>query len=361
MARDPEKAVLRVVDESPPKPQEIVRLTSKEGIVIRSEPVPLQAPPERLEPEEHATEEKRTHEPDQEALVDVELAPLALEESWESSSRSSKPVAWGWFALFGLAIAGGVLWSISHLEQNKDTPLAARSQSIETLDKEIREREAAELTVNRILDCVRAYCTADSIDKLVAVSRHPERVRPLMEEWYGRKPLKPEQFESLNLLQPVTLENKGSFWMVSCTMNDGGKRHLLLEQQDDGSERVDWETEVCYQPMDWDRYATERPAGSMDFRVRITPDNLFSHEFSDSDRWACFRLKTLKGEQVLFGYVERNSDEGIKLIKLLEQGRDHETAVLLRISVPVGLKSPSGVVIEKLMSPRWTYVEPPGT
>lgn len=361
MARDSEKPVLKVVDETPVKPQQVVRLTSGDGAVARTVPVPTVAPLTRLEPVDRGHEEKRTHEPDYEALAETEVAAVALEETWEDGHRESKPLPWGWFALFGLLIAGGAVWSVVHLESNKSTPEAARSQNLQALDLEVRERAEAEATVEKIMKTVRAYCEADSIESLCKVVRHPARVRPLMEDWYRTHPLVASRFATLDLFQPVTLESKGSFWMVSCTMQDDQKRHLLLEAEEGGVARVDWETEVCYQPMDWDEYARTRPPGSMDFRVRVEPDHLFSHEFSDSRRWACFRLKTLKGDRVLFGYIELASEEGRRLVRFMEQNEKREAALLLRISTPTGLKSPNGVVIEKLMSPRWTYVEAPDT
>ncbi len=361
MARDFEKPVVRVVDETPPTPQEVVRLTSDGGAVTRTVPLPVPSTMTRLEPAERTTEDKRTHEPDYEALADNEVSQVPLEETWDKEDRESKPTPWGWFILLGLTIAGGAVWSLANLQSNKATPEAARSEDLKTLDQEVRERQEAEATVNRITESVRLYCEADSIEKLEKVVRHPERVRPLMEQWYQQHSLKATRFLSLDVLQPVTLENRGSFWMVSCAIEGNRKRSLLLELGDEGMARVDWETEVCYQPMDWDEYAKTRPQGSVDFRVRIEPDQYFSHEFSDSRRWACFRLRTLKGDQVLFGYIERASEEGQKLIGLLTQSGNKEIAALLRISTPTDLRSPKGVVIEKLMSPRWTYVEPPGT
>jgi hypothetical protein len=36
-----------------------------------------------------------------------------------------------------------------------------------------------------------------------------------------------------------------------------------------------------------------------------------------------------------------------------------KTNLILRLMVPEGLQSRRGVVIEKVMSPRWIYLEPP--
>ncbi|OYU99291.1 MAG: hypothetical protein CFE26_25925, partial [Verrucomicrobiales bacterium VVV1] len=121
----------------------------------------------------------------------------------------------------------------------------------------------------------------------------------------------------------------------------------------------DWEAEVCYQPMDWDLYCQEKPTGSFDFRVRILEDNYFSHEFSDSNKWACYQLSTLQGNEVLYGYVNRQSPVGHQIMELQQANKGKQVSVILRISRPTDLKSPRGVVLERLMSPRWSYVTPP--
>lgn len=362
MAKDFEKPVLRVVDEALPQPPKVVRLTSQDGVVMRDAPLLLPVPlPERLLPEERSTEEFRTHEPDYEALAEEELISQPLEETWSEQNRESNPAPWGWFALIGLLICGGVVWSMVHLQRHQYTPEAARTQAIQTFDQHEQERGTALTTVERITATVRSYCEADSIEKLSAVARQPLRVRPLMEDWYAWHPLTCSQFLTLDLFQPMTLDRQGSFWIVNCTMKDKVVRHLLLEELPDQTVQVDWETEVCYQPMDWDRYVKERPAGSMDFRVWIVADSLHSHEFTDANQWTCYRLTTLHGDLSLYGYVRRESDAAKSLLQITQQNGTSQTPVLLRISTPTDLKSPLGVVIEKLLSPRWSYVQPPGT
>lgn len=359
MARDPEKAVLRVVEDSPPRPQEVVRLTSTETGVTRTPAAPASPPLARLEPEERTTEERRTHEPDYEALVENEVAALPLEETWSDENRDTKPVPWGWFALIGMGCIAAVAWSITSLVESHQVPQAARTKAISSFDREEQEQAEAEATVDRIMACLRTYLSAPNLESLLPVVRHPERVRPLMESWHQSHALKPTKLESLNLLQPLTLENRGSYWLVSCTTADGNKRRLLLEESDGGMVRVDWESDVCFQPMDWDQYCREKPGGSFDFRVRISEDKYFSHEFSDSERWACYQLRTLQGDQVLYGYVNVQSPAGQQIRALQQANSGKEISVILRISRPIDLKSPRGVVIERLMSPRWTYVTPP--
>jgi hypothetical protein len=112
--------------------------------------------------------------------------------------------------------------------------------------------------------------------------------------------------------------------------------------------------------MAWDEFVRERPAGhSMDFRVYVERDHFFSHEFADPNRWACFRLTALDSEETLFGYISTDSAELPKLAGLLDGGGGTRASVVLRLHIPEGLASRRGVVIEKLIAPRWIYLDPP--
>jgi hypothetical protein len=90
-------------------------------------------------------------------------------------------------------------------------------------------------------------------------------------------------------------------------------------------------------------------------------DTFHSHEFADSSKWNCFRLTASGAEATQFGYSRVNDEVSRELLELIKRNRYRKTSVILRLSIPEGLQSRSGVVVEKLMSPRWLYVDPPDT
>jgi hypothetical protein len=62
--------------------------------------------------------ELRTHQPGIEVLIENDAAnPELLEKGWGEASEAKNPIPWGWFALIGLAIAGAVIWSATHVRQ----------------------------------------------------------------------------------------------------------------------------------------------------------------------------------------------------------------------------------------------------
>jgi hypothetical protein len=85
----------------------------------------------------------------------------------------------------------------------------------------------------------------------------------------------------------------------------------------------------------------------------------FSHEFKNSDHWLCFRLTALDSEETLFGYMSVDNEDARKLLNLVEANAGGRTSLILRLGIPEGLQSRRGVVIEKVISPRWIHLDPP--
>jgi len=181
-----------------------------------------------------------------------------------------------------------------------------------------------------------------------------------MDAFYKAQPIPANRVLRTGQLQPLTLDNRADFWMATVELADRSARNAIVEILPDGEPRIDWETLVCYQPMAWDRFAAERPEGtSLDFRVYVQVDNFHSHEFADSQQWQSFRLTALDSEESLFGYAEANGEVATGILGLLSQNQGQRTPLILRLGVPEGIQSRSGVVIEKLLSPRWMYVDAP--
>jgi hypothetical protein len=158
---------------------------------------------------------------------------------------------------------------------------------------------------------------------------------------------------------PQPLDNYHSFWGARIQHKSGKFHTLYLEEGSDGTVKIDWETAVGYQPMPWDDYARQRPAGDREFRVIARPDTFYSHEFADSDRWLCLRLEAPYSEEILYGYVERDRPLAQLLESHFRRLGGGSSQLILRLNAPAGLNSPRGVRIEDLRSIRWIYLHDP--
>lgn len=357
------KAQLRVIEEDVPS-EEVMRLDGagkapKEIARIALPQVPEAA--ERLESEGLEDIGRRTLEPDIDAILDGEEFEENLEQKWAAEAER-KPVPYGWFVLILLVLAGLVISMIvnSHESPGQEQVEQARQASVESEEDDAEEDLEALALVERIEGTMRDFLAADSIDKLLPLVRDPERVEPLMGKWYAKNSFAESEFVRLKVFQPLDLVGR-SFWLLTCGLKGEPDISALVEQWPDGSVRVDWETQVCYQPMPWDQYVAERPdKEAMNFRVHMKPDfdALYSHEFAEEERWMGFVLTAKGSDEYLIGYVERGSALGDQLLEAARAVRGRTMAFYLRLRVPEGAASPRGVLIEGVVSDRWALIEP---
>jgi hypothetical protein len=367
MAREEKRIELKPVDDSPQVKPAVIRLHSDESGTrakpIRINEMPVEPPKvsQRLEMPAREDYDSRTHQPGIEALIETDMAnPDFLEQEWGKESIHQRQIPWGWFVLIGLIMAGGVIWSLSGGKEAEAKAVEVRKEAASVLEHDAKEDEEAGQLIDKINAATRKFFETTDAGQLADLARQTERVRPLMEAYYGGKPIPPNRFIRTRSMQPLTLDKRTNFWMESVELADRQQHNLIVEILPNGEPRIDWETLVCYQPMKWDDFATGRPEGkSFDFRVYVEEDNFFSHEFAESEKWNCFRLTTRDGEETLFGYAKVDSPISQEILGQLNQNRGRTTSLILRVNIPEGLKSRRGMVIEKMISPRWLYVDPP--
>jgi hypothetical protein len=368
MAAGKKQFKLKMVEEGPPPPDAVIRLGKRK--IRQKNPIPrLEVQPEfarpsvRLDPPVIETGEIRTHQPGIEAIIENPWSTFVNpEQEWgeESSESNGIPIPWGWFVLVGLLLTSAVVWSLIGVKNAQSQARRIEDATESLLGNRQREAVDASRLVDRIETVTRSFFAASQVDDMIPLVRQPERVLPLMKKFYQDKPLLGNPVVNMIQFQPLTVDNRADFWLVSVLLKNGTKQDFLLEVEKSGAPRIDWETLVCDQPMPWNQFVQERPTGvSLDFRVYIENDNFFSHDFADSNRWDCFRLTTLNGEEALFGYTPSGGDLSQQLRRYIEQNGGNRVTMIVRLMVPEGTQSRRGVLIEKLIAPRWIYLDPP--
>lgn len=306
----------------------------------------------------------RSHEPGIETLIDSPAGPAqGLEQTWGSESSASSRIPWGWFALLGLILSAALVWSLTKVDKSQEQAKIIEQSANTTLTKDQESiREATEL-IETIEKTIRQYFKANTIEERLEFVRHPERVKALMETYYGEQkfPLVSEPVVEIISLQPITLEKLASFWMANVTLQRSKGHDLIFEVLKTGEVKIDWETLVCYQPVKWEDFVMQRPSGqSLDFRIYIEQNDLFSHEFADSSRWNCFRISTLNSDEIVYGYSEVGSQVSKDILAQIAENSGQRVALILRLEIPDGLQSRQGTIIEKVISNNWIFVKDPG-
>jgi hypothetical protein len=370
MARDEKRVELRTVDDEVVREPEVVRLYNHETVPRQrqEEPVRLgprepQESPCRLAIADRSELELRTHQPGIEVLIEPAVYnPDLAEEAWGGNSKRRFPIPLGWLMLIGAAGVFAIVWSLTKLKTSEVQAHTIRAETENVLAREETEENEARKLIERIENTLRVYFDSSHVDMLARHVRHPERVTPLMREHYAKHPLAHNPMKFIRVLQPLTLEGRGNFWMASVALADGRRVNVVIEIDVLGEPRVDWETQTCHQPMPWDEFSKLRPPGrSMDFRVYAERDNFHSHEFEDTEKWLCYRLTALDADETLFGYVAAGSEAARMLEEATSIKPMGRASLILRLAIPHGLQSRRGVVIEKVVCARWLYIESPDT
>jgi hypothetical protein len=359
---DPEPK-LRVIDETTEEPAEMVRLGAGGVSVETVERLPgrkEKVAPARLEGEARENFDGRSVEPGVEAILDQPGVAESVEQPWGVSDSRLVGLPYGWFVLILMALVAAGVWSLRAMRYGEIKVEIDHGAIREQVAKDVDATQEATQLVERVEEVVAAYLRAETIETILPWVRHPERVRPMIEEAWKIEPKQRLKYERMTLFQPANMERK-AFWVVRAEVEEGEMQSLLIEQTGESEVKVDWETHVWRQPMPWNEYFANRPdSGALDFRVWAVPDQFFNHEFSDARRWKCFRLTAKGSEEHLFGYALAGSEECQEMETLCQSAAGQKASLLLRLRIQEGSVSPRGVVIERVVAPRWAIVDDPG-
>ncbi len=361
MAKEKDKVELRTVDENPQESPRLYRL-HKDAVEELEEHPAVRAggrllPGARLAVASRDELKTRSHEPGVGSLIEGETA--GLEEDW-NDVVAGRRIPQGWFVLVGIAFAAGILWSLIKVGNSDERRSGLASEAKTILEKEKQSEMDAEMTVASIEKAVGGFFDSRSVDEMLRYVRQSDRVKPLMEKYYSSRPIKPTRVYAISGMDPLTIENRGSFWLVTCDLEDPQDSRLVVEVESSTDAKIDWETYVCYQPMDWDEFVDTSPDDyTGDFRVYVNADNYFTQEFADSEVYDSYRLTALNGEELLYGFVDKRTEIGQTMRRLVEENDMSPTPMILRLEVPGNMQAKRAAVIRKLVSPGWMFVEPP--
>ena len=310
-----------------------------------------------------ASQEEGAFVPDV-AKVEEEDVYVDIEEA--SASRFLKIPALGWFVFFGVMICIlaivflKVFQSPSLVEETLElrAEILANKKEAEKEDQKVEDQQSTRRLLEQITLCVKGYFIADQIEQKLNYVRQPERVKLLMEKHYQDHPMKTGEFRQFEKYSALDIEGV-PFVYAKVRLENGDSHDVLLEQLDDGSFRLDWESHVHYQPITWDEFVRQRPAEPMVMRVAIKPDSFYAYEFRDNQKYDCYQLRARNSNEYIFGYVVKGSELSIQLRQFFMRSRRvtelKAEPMILQLRFPQDGVSKNCVYIERLMAPRWVF------
>lgn len=236
---------------------------------------------------------------------------------------------------------------------------AAQDRARKKVELAQQEQIEARNLVSKLTSALSQYSSATTVEEKLLSARQPERVRPLMEGYYETRELSP--LSGAKLIGQYTLPIKSlSFVVLSASFDDAPNKVFLAEVDNDLNVRIDWVSDVCFQPVDIAQYIAEKPSEAVDLRIFANPDNFYVYEFSDSEKYQCFKLTFRDNDEILYGYTERNSLTGKKLQEHFQIARRHgkrnPEPLSLKVRFLENSMSERGVFIEEFIAPRWANI-----
>lgn len=268
-------------------------------------------------------------------------------------------------ALFVLAGAGfvlllglGIFLSLGGRNRDRlESQQIAARESLRTTEQELEEARAI---VKSLTTALEKYTTATTIEEKLEVARHPDRVAPFMRDFYSKHEMEPLSGVTLTSQYTLPIESR-SFVVLTGSFPDGNNRVYLAEVDNDRKVTIDWESDVCYQPVDLTEFIERKETKPTDLRVFANPDNFYVYEFSDSEKYQCLKLTFRDSDEFLFGYIERDNPDHNRLFKQFQASRStgsiRPEPLLVSVRFLEGGRSERGVLIEEYIAPRWAYID----
>lgn len=272
----------------------------------------------------------------------------------EGLDGGGRVIPMGWFYLLGLGMLGVVVWMGLQIFSGNGEPagLPPNGRGAESNEQEARERAAAHFT--QMEEVVSAFLAADTIEERLKYARHPQRIRPLMEEYHRGREIKTYTFEQVASYLSASL-SKRPFIALSVRTKEDEALPVLVEDHEEGL-LVDWESFVCYNPMSPEEFLEVCPTEPVKMRVYASFDHFYAYEFAEESEYICFRLEFRDFETPVFGYVRRGTTVEQKFREVFgPQGGNLRKPLILSLRFPEGGKGKRSVVIDDIESTLWAY------
>ncbi len=340
---------LRIVDENEP----ITRLDNK--------PTPNQ-PRERKKQIRPSKEDIAIKK----SLEEQEFEPSSTETTAEIETLTPPPnplrIPPLVFVLFGGAffvlLGFGIFMAMGG--RNRDGRFALQEKARENIETSQQEIRVAQNIVRSLEEAIQKYTSATTIEEKLLFARQPKRVEPLMRKYYSTHEMKPLSGSELISQFAFPLKTR-SFSVLTVSFDDGTENIYLAEINNDLSITIDWESDVCYQPVNIAEYILNKPTDPVTLRVYARPDNFYVYEFHDGEKYQCLKLTFRDSDDVLYGYIDRENKASQKIFNSFSQTynkkRSNYEPLLINARFLENSTIQNGVLIEDILATRWAYID----
>jgi hypothetical protein len=208
---------------------------------------------------------------------------------------------------------------------------------------------------SRIEAVVRKFFTATTVAEKAASSRDGARVQSLMAVYYQKHPMTTGQWQGIGWVLPM--DEPGHRLAYAQTLFTGTDPVcVIIEESEDGTFLVDWESSVRYSEIDWKDFLTRRPDQPTLFRV-IASKPADYIKAKDAQGQEVIELKHPAEQGTVYAYFNRDDPQFRSLLEQLELGNWTNVPLTLRLCYPGTTASSRRVRITGVEGKGWIILQ----
>ncbi len=283
--------------------------------------------------------------------------PKGLEKLWLGASRAASWVLIGLGALIFVGLIAGAIYLVRSHDSPPEPVASTTSQDVRPAFTSLSEGDAAARVVE-------GFLAASTVEAKAKYVRFPDKVLPLMQAWYRTHSPAPQQAvrdELETALTKFVYAGDRKFLILAMKMlPDLKHRFFSVEILPDGSQRLDWETSVGWQPIPLEEFKLARPQEPVPYRVYVAEGDYYNGPFADSDKWLCCQLTyPSDADFKLLGYVDRGTEAGALLADTFSAGGS--ASLIVSLSFPAEGGDPDQVILHEVLHQTWFLPDGPAT
>lgn len=206
-----------------------------------------------------------------------------------------------------------------------------------------------------IEEAVRKFFEADTLAAKLAYVRDAHRVHPLMREYYSRQPMPRPKWKSLGWTLPVD-EPGYRLGYVQALFENNAPSSIIVEETENGSFLVDWESYVRYGELSWQDFLKHKPSQPKLFRVIAS-----KAESSDISRLRydeeLIEIKHPAEEGKVLATFDKNDPNLAPIVQQLQSGNWKDVPLTLRLCYPGSAGEGAAVRIAGVEGKGWLILQ----
>lgn len=221
--------------------------------------------------------------------------------------------------------------------QSTDTPPEATSAKTDSVPEPTKPPEYFDRAFAEVKRIVAQAHWSEMMDDV----REPDRIRPLMEWFYNKVPVKPINLRSYD--NAVYFEEEGRKFVTMKIVTEGYKRATAVVEETETGFKLDWETTSGVTRLQWEEFNRTTPQEAEVMRVEVMRSSLtdryyYAAKLNPANAMGV-RLWSDNRSESLYAVVPLNSPLAAKLQKSLDsnvagENWSQSVKMMLKVSFP---------------------------